>query len=94
MSPALRDVICSFPRSWHKSWQIIAIWLVGTVYPRSLANSKSLEMVDLNVICDNNTRWNSTYLSLQRAIKLRERLELFCFQYKVDLKHDTLTEAE
>ena len=51
-------------------------------------------MADLNVICDNNTRWNSTYLSLQRAIKLRERIELFCFQYKADLKYDTLTEAE
>ena len=51
-------------------------------------------MTDLNVICDNNTRWNSTYLSLQRALKLRERIELFCFQYKADLKHDTLTEAE
>ncbi len=43
---------------------------------------------------DNSTRWNSTYLSLQRAIKLRRRIELFCFDYKNDLKKDTLIDAE
>ena len=86
-------MIYSFPRSWQESWQILATWLAGIVYPKGLANF-IFSLTDLNVICDNNTRWNSTFLSLQRAIKLRQRIELFYFQYKVDLTNDTLTEQE
>ena len=43
---------------------------------------------------DNSTRWNSTFLSLQRAVRLRRRIELFCFEYKNDIKNDTLSDAE
>ena len=43
---------------------------------------------------DNSTRWNSTFLSLQRAVRLRRRIELFCFEYKNDIKTDTLSDAE
>ena len=49
---------------------------------------------DLEVLLDNSTRWNSTFLSLQRAVRLRRRIELFCFEYKHDIKNDTLTDAE
>ena len=47
-----------------------------------------------SIFIDNSTRWNSTYLLLQRAVKLRRRIELSCFDYKSDLKHDTLNETE
>ena len=33
-------------------------------------------------------------MSLQRAVRLRRRIELFCFEYKHDIKNDTLTDAE
>ena len=32
---------------------------------------KANEKLELQVIADNQTRWNSTYLMLQRALKLR-----------------------
>ena len=34
-------------------------------------------MIDLNVILDNETRWNSTYLSTARAIKLMAKIKLY-----------------
>ena len=34
-------------------------------------------ILELSVVTDNQTRWNSTYLMLQRALKLRSRLSLF-----------------
>ena len=45
---------------------------------------------------DNSTRWNSTYLSLERALKLRSRIRAFCYEedYAHDLGKDTLDDAE
>ena len=34
-------------------------------------------ILELTVVADNQTRWNSTYLMLQRALKLRLQLSLF-----------------
>jgi hypothetical protein len=34
----------------------------------------------LNLLIDNATRWNSLYLMIQRAVKLRDRIDLFCYQ--------------
>ena len=34
-------------------------------------------ILELSVVADNQTRWNSTYLMLQRALKLRQRLGVF-----------------
>lgn len=31
----------------------------------------------LTIIDDNRTRWNSTYLAIQRALRLRHRVEKF-----------------
>jgi hypothetical protein len=42
------------------------------------------------VILDNATRWNSTYNSLHRGLKLRRRLDLFSYQYIDDLGKDYL----
>jgi len=34
-------------------------------------------ILELSVVADNQTRWNSTYLMLQRALKLRQHLVVF-----------------
>jgi hypothetical protein len=46
------------------------------------------------VILDNSTRWNSTYLSLQRALALRKRIETFCFEHRAELNKDLLNDEE
>src|ERR1700754_4242823 len=46
------------------------------------------------VILDNSTRWNSTYLSLQRALTVRRRIENFCFEYREELDKDILQSTE
>lgn len=35
----------------------------------------------LTPLTNNQTRWNSTFIMLQRAIKLRKTVDLFCLQY-------------
>ena len=37
------------------------------------------------LLLDNATRWNSTYLSLQRALRCRQRLEHFSIDYRKEL---------
>jgi hypothetical protein len=51
-------------------------------------------VADLMVILDNSTRWNSTYLSLQRALQLRNRIDVYCFEYRENLYEDTLSDGE
>ena len=46
------------------------------------------------VILDTSTRWNSTYLSIQRALTLRKRIELFCFEYRAEIEKDILSESD
>jgi hypothetical protein len=48
------------------------------------------------VILDNSTRWNSTYLSLQRALQLKTRLRAFCLEdgYAEELSKDLLTDED
>jgi hypothetical protein len=50
--------------------------------------------IDLMVILDNSTRWNSTYLSLHRALHLRPRIDLFCYEYREYLQEDSLNAQE
>ena len=48
----------------------------------------------LNVIKDQKTRWNSTYLMMSRAITLQYRVESFCDRFKKETRfpiHDILT---
>jgi hypothetical protein len=42
------------------------------------------------VISDNKTRWNSTYISIQRALKLMVKIQVFSIQFKDDLGLDFL----
>ena len=37
------------------------------------------------------TRWNSTFESIERAILLKERLEMFCYRYNAEIGDDELT---
>jgi hypothetical protein len=46
------------------------------------------------VILDNSTRWNSTYLSLQRVLRLRNRIDIYCYEYREILSNDRLDDDE
>lgn len=41
-----------------------------------------VEFDQLELIQDNDTRWNSFYLAISRALEVKERLEMFCRKYK------------
>jgi hypothetical protein len=43
---------------------------------------------------DNTIRWNGTYLSIQRAIELRKRFEIFYYEHRDDLKDDLLSDRD
>ena len=45
----------------------------------------------LMVKSDNATRWNSAYDMIHRALKLRRRIDIYCFDHKSFLEQDTLT---
>jgi hAT family C-terminal dimerisation region len=48
----------------------------------------------LLVVRDNIIRWNSTYLSIHRALKLQPHLKLFVEANRADLRDDELTEQD
>jgi hypothetical protein len=40
-----------------------------------------MNKIELQVVVDNQTRWNSTYLMLEQALKLRVRIDSFIREY-------------
>ena len=46
------------------------------------------------VLLDNQTRWNSQYLSISQALKVKERIIIFQSRYTDLLKDDILTEED
>ena len=42
------------------------------------------------VIADNQTRWNSTFLSLQRGLKLYNKIVVYSAEYRDELGDDFL----
>ena len=50
--------------------------------------------LDLMVIADNNTRWNSTYLSIVRGLKLKTKLQYYSMNNRKELGADYLEEAD
>jgi hypothetical protein len=46
------------------------------------------------VIADNDTRWNSTYLSIVRGLKLKTKLQYYCMDNRKGLGADYLEEAD
>jgi len=49
---------------------------------------------DLMVIADNDTRWNSTYLSIERGLKLKAKLQYYSMDNRKELGADYLEEAD
>jgi hypothetical protein len=45
-------------------------------------------------ILDNSTQWSSTYLSLQRAIRIQRRIHLFSLDHQKDLSSDILSDDD
>jgi hypothetical protein len=46
------------------------------------------------VVRDNDTRWNSSYAMIHRALKLRLRIENLVMKFRDELEDDTLSEAD
>jgi hypothetical protein len=49
---------------------------------------------DLMVKLDNATRWNSTYDSIRRGLKLKNRIRFFCIEYSDRISEDQLTDDD
>jgi len=45
----------------------------------------------LELIQDNDTRWNSFYLAISRALEVKDRLDMFCKKHKPDPRSGALT---
>jgi hypothetical protein len=43
------------------------------------------------VISDNDTRWNSTYLSMERALILKVKIKVYSKNHKDELSEDFIT---
>jgi hypothetical protein len=54
--------------------------------------NRILTQKGLMIVSDNATRWNSTYLMIHRALKLRHQITLICIMNMKDLKEDILSE--
>jgi hypothetical protein len=42
------------------------------------------------VIADNETRWNSTYFSIERGLRLRNKIQVFSIDFSDELDEDFL----
>src|SRR5271170_1255854 len=50
--------------------------------------------LDLMVIADNDTRWNSTYLSILRGLKLKHKIQVYSLDERAALGNDFLEESD
>jgi hypothetical protein len=48
---------------------------------KALSSEESEQFDHLKLVVDNATRWNSLYSMIERAIKLRDRIDRFCIDY-------------
>jgi hypothetical protein len=55
-------------------------------FANCIQGGNQAEFDQLELIQDNDTRWNSFYLAISRALEVKERLELFCKKHKPELK--------
>ena len=51
-------------------------------------------LLALMVICDNDTRWNSTYLSMERALVLEAKIRVYSEDHKEELDADFMALAD
>lgn len=61
-------------------------------FKRKLVGNDKVD--DLMPILDNPTRWNSTFKSLERALFLRDRIFLFCREFRSELQADNLLDED
>jgi len=73
-------------QEWRKKGPLGKLHNIVVYIQRSaqrIQRFKSLiEANGLGLIRDNSTRWNSWYKMLQRALKLKEAIQIYCFKYK------------
>ena len=50
--------------------------------------------LDLMVITDNDTRWNSTYLSIIRGLKFKKKLQYYFMNNRKELGANYLEESD
>lgn len=53
-----------------------------------------LLLTDLEALQDNDTRWSSHYTQIERALRIRKRIEIFCYQYRKEIDQDTLSDED
>jgi hypothetical protein len=53
-----------------------------------------IHFIGLMVLLDNSTRWNSTFLSIKRAIDIQRRIDVFCYAHRDELAEDILSEDD
>lgn len=68
--------------------------LIGLINVKVLAHTNPDFELDLIVILDNSTRWNSTYNSLKRGLAIKPYIQLFCLQFQAVLSDDALSETD
>ena len=56
--------------------------------------SADFVVTELFIVRDNATRWNSSYLAIHRALKLKSRIKNFLDEHQANLEADTLSEDE
>ena len=73
-------------QAWRKKGPLGKLHNIVVFIQRStqrIQRFKSLiEANGLRLIRDNSTRWNSWYMMLERALKLKEAIQIYCFKYK------------
>jgi hypothetical protein len=67
---------------------------LSEMYSKPIRMLKLTTSLGLMVSLDNATRWNSTYLSLKRALRCRKRLEHFSVDFRKDLGKDYLEQDD
>jgi hypothetical protein len=71
--------------------ELVTRFKVGTfIFAAALVFLITNIIIDLIVITNNETRWNSTYLSIQRSLQLTTKIQVFSINYKDELKEDLL----
>ena len=64
------------------------------ISPDTDSRSANYRFIELIVLSDNSTRWNSTYYIIKRALKLRDQIDAFSIKHRKDFEKDLLTDED